>query len=230
MNQASTEMQVASEAPTSNWTHTLPKTPLGEPMDQESASILASDPVEWHLQYWLAIAIIAIMRGEDPVLTVIRIDIEVHKMADTEIRTGIQRSWKKYRLENGEQCQRYFSAFPKPTEEVNQYLRDIDRMLVDKGEKTRDHLEKAEREMFTLIRERNYDTARIYSVNIARVYRHLQEEETREARATNQLPNSTDDVHNQLKEFPEIIPAEQVDNDDEMLDDSDSGWDSVGWW
>lgn len=228
MNRAFTEMQVANEAQTPNWTNTLLKTPLGEPMNQESASILALDPVEWHLQHWLAIAIIAIMRGEDPVLTVIRIDIEVHKMADTEIKTGIQSGWKKNRLENGEQCQRYFSAFPKPTEEVNQYLRDIDRMLADKGQKTRDYLEKAEKEMFILIRERRFDTARIYSANIARVYRHLQEEVAREARATNQLPNSTDDVHNQLSEFPEIIDAEQVDNDDEMADDNDSGWDSVG--
>lgn len=50
------------------------------------ASILRrqQDPLKWLLEYWLDIAVIGIIRGEDMKLMVLRVDMEVDKMSDRE--------------------------------------------------------------------------------------------------------------------------------------------------
>lgn len=96
------------------------RTPLGEPMDPRSASSLAEDPLRWHLRYWLDLSVVAQLRGEDSMLIGFSIELEQYKTRDQALRT------------------RLVNALDSPR--AKPYLRDLDRMLVDKKTKTRRYL------------------------------------------------------------------------------------------
>lgn len=178
----------AQQAPTEN--PEPPSTPLGGLMDQVTALELIDDPLLWHLKYWLNLNIIGIMRGEDEILLGLRIEIEQDKCPEPLIRLQIQHSWYHYLQDHKEACIRGWMAMMGARgEEAQPYHCDLDRMLVDKGRKTRDHLLRMEVEMNKAIQAADVERTSLLFDIIFRYYRRLQQEEAVDA-ATNRLtPN-----------------------------------------
>lgn len=117
-----------------------PQTPLGEPISESCASSLAEDSLRWHLQYWLVLSVIDTLRGEDSMLIAFSIELEHYKIRDQQLRTRLVDAWKMYRLVNYASCSRYWTRLTVESDRAKPYLRDLDRMLVDKGTKTRRYL------------------------------------------------------------------------------------------
>lgn len=178
MNQTSNGTQALSDS--------LPEppvsqTPLGEPMDQASALLLADDPLAWNLQYWLDIGIIAIIRGEDMLLTRVRTEIERGKIPDPALRTQIDDAWGQFQKDNRENCFWKWTQMTLQSPEAKPYLRDIDRMLTDKGRKVRCYLERMEKVMLKRLGAADVDGARNFFERLGDAYQRLQQEEAADA-------------------------------------------------
>ena len=159
----------------------------------QSLALLADDPLTWHLRYWLSLAVIGLLRGEDAVLMNFRIEMEHFKIRDLELRDALIIDWRTYRVANYAACQEHWGQQTLESEEAMPYLRDIDRMLVDKGRKARDHLRRLESAMGSFLRAREIDIARAMVEKIAQIYQKLEEEETLDEQARNRQPNGVHD-------------------------------------
>lgn len=164
------------------------RTPLGGPMNQLSAFLRAQNPLDWLRQYWLNIGIVGMLRGEDPDLLVLRIEIEHTKIADPEFRAEFRNSWRQYRLDNRYEITRQWLERTLESEEALPYHRDIDRMLVNKGPKTRNYLRQMERLMITSLRDQRVEIARGFFDHLSQLYGKLRDEERAEAEARVGLP------------------------------------------
>lgn len=117
-----------------------PQTPFGEPIvDEDSASQKAEDPVKWHLKYWLNLFVVGINRGEDDGLMNARIDWEHVNIANEAFKKDLRFSWFDFQTENED---RYILEWEHIIggEKLHAYIRDLNRMLVNKGQKMRDYL------------------------------------------------------------------------------------------
>ena len=120
------------------------RTPLGEPMDQLDAEHLALNPIGWHMAYWLKIFYTGVYRGEDVMHMFLRIKYEISKIPDVEIANKLCDVWiLQERLSRNEIPERY--------------LCDVDRMLVDKSEKSRLDLVFFKTQKDTSLQARNRD-------------------------------------------------------------------------
>lgn len=174
MDQASNETQALPDPlPTTR----VSQTPLGEPIDQASALLLADDPLAWNLQYWLDIAIVAIIRGEDMMLTRVRTEMERDKIPDPALRTKFEDAWSQIQLDNRENCFRKWTQMTLESPEAKPYLRDIDRMLTDKSRKLRDYLTHIEKVMLKQLEAAKIDKARYLFERLGDIYQRLQREE-----------------------------------------------------
>lgn len=183
MDQTPTRAQAATETPR------LPdpadasdfRTPLGEPIDQVSAANLAKDPLLWHLTYWLDLCTVGNLRGEDEILLALRMEMEVDKMLDMELQSAIYDAWFRFFMDNSEESARNWIQRTLESDEAKPYLRDIDRMLVDKARKTRQHLGHLERHMLTSLQEGDAEKAKKFFEKLAPVYPKLLREEAADA-------------------------------------------------
>lgn len=156
MDQTPTGTQLPNgvQSPTENSAtreiHCLPKlriycvpelrTPLGEPMNHLDAAHLALNPIGWHMAYWLNIFYTGVYRGEHVMLMVLRIEYEISKIPDVEIANKLGNVWIQRRSFIEEEGQRILQGKSPRNEISERYFRDVDRMLVDKKEKTRAYL------------------------------------------------------------------------------------------
>ncbi|MCJ1262884.1 hypothetical protein MMC22_002754 [Lobaria immixta] len=170
------------------------RSPLGEPIDDIESMILFGVPRMWHMRYWLDIYAIEVLRGEDEMLMSLRINIEQHKIPDQELKSQVQTEWITELRNRAEDRLQNWSEKTLESEEAQPYLRDIDRMLVDKGRKARDYLRLIEIPM--CIRVPNIDIASMIFQKLSLLYRKL-----------NRVPNGTNGVHNQAARGPEVIDA-----------------------
>lgn len=155
-------------------------TPLGEPMSPESILCLAEDPLRWHLQYWLSLGVVGILRGEDPMLTIIRIEIEQKKIPDRAIKTQLIHNWTQHWIMHRHSCQQYFEKVTLDSEEAKWYLRDLGRMLVKKWWKMHVCIRDLERKTIPSLDAR---TAREMSRKIIRINRKMWEEQRADKKA-----------------------------------------------
>lgn len=171
---------------TPNETHAsaFPHTPLGEPMNQASASVQAEDPLGWHLLYWLSIEVVARIRGEDPLLMAARIEFEHDNIADPAFKTQLREAWTRFREVNIEQCERYWRQRTLDDVEGKKYLRDLDRMLLDKQPKMRCHLRHMWATMNNLSQNGMAMETEATHCEINRINQRLRLEETAEAEAS----------------------------------------------
>lgn len=170
-------------------------TPLGEPMNEASALERTEDPISWHLRYWLSIAVIACLRGEDIILTGIRIDMELDKIAHTEIKTRVRNARKPFQKDNMEGYKWYWTQKTLDDQDAQKYVRDLDRMLVDKGQKMSECIRDIEMKMDEYARDRNFErvftSLAIYSL----IKKRMQKEEQRDTKIRNGLPNYGDGIY-----------------------------------
>lgn len=178
-----------------------PLTPLGEPISHTpSAHLLASEPLKWHLHYWLSIDVLGMLRGENPLLMAFRTDIEHYKIKDVEFRIRLVEAWRTYRQVHRPYFRLQWERLTLESEEAKPYLRDIDRMLVNKGAKAREYLRRIENMMISILRDGQIESARWLSDIIAQVYQKLEDEEKADEEARNRKPtgkNGTNGVQNQ---------------------------------
>lgn len=169
-------------------------TPLGGLMDRATALQLLEDPLLWYLQYWLNLNIIGIMRGEDELLLALRIEMEQDKYPEPLFRLQIQNNWYRFLQDNRLTCIRGWAALMGDlSEEANPYHRDLDRMLVDKGRKTRAHLRRMEMEMNNALRAADVERARLIFEVILGYYKRLQQEEAADAATRHGLQTAVQD-------------------------------------
>lgn len=208
--QSPNEAQTPSGVRSSNETSATPeplslsdfRTPLGEPMDQTSASSLAEDPIKWHMNYWNSLWSVAVANGEDGILMALRIEYEIPKIPDKEILNKVNSFWhERQGLIEGEGQRRLSSTSDSfrpqkdtiQSEEQKRMSRDIERMLVDKGRKIRTYLLSLEKLMYQCFEARNYpipcerreklrDLYHQIRKRLRVLYQRLNEEEKAEAR------------------------------------------------
>lgn len=156
--------------------HPFSQSPLGAPLSQGSASFLAQDPIAWHLQYWLSIGTVGIIRGEDPLLMLVRINIEFLKL-DPDLSFALHPIWNLYWKANSEECKRRWAQISPESEEAKFYLDDISRMLVNKGLKTRKYLHCWKMQMMDSLEAGSVAIARMSFDELGLIYQKLQEEE-----------------------------------------------------
>lgn len=162
---------------------TMPLTPFGEPIDNFSAAFLAKDPIKWHIQYWFTLFCTAMIRGEDGMLLMLRIEYE-------QIRTpggiGLKvfEAWEEERDPRHERSRTLPWAINRHKEKIamsgnkeNGFDRDLDRMLADKGWKTRKFLDFMENEMTSATRAGDFETASFLCQNLCKVWPKLRAEE-----------------------------------------------------
>lgn len=157
-------------------------------MNHFSAFLRARNPLDWYRRYWLNIGVVGMLRGEDQDLLVLRIEIEHTKIPDPEFRTELRNSWRQYRLDNRDEIKRQWMERTLESEEALPYHRDIDRMLVNKGPKTRNYLRQMERLLIASLRDQNIGIARGFFNKLGLLHRKLREEERADAEAMARLP------------------------------------------
>lgn len=168
-------------------------------MDPASTSERARDPLAWHLRYWHNLDIIAALRDEDIVLTGIQIDMEQEKTADPALRTQLRTAWRQFQTDHLEASMWHWTQKTLDDPDAQTYVRDLDRMLVDKGPKLRARIHRVERDMDECARSGDFPAV-IRRLNLHRLARHrLHKEETRDApvgdgRATNRDGIHEDDI------------------------------------
>lgn len=163
------------------------QTPLGEPINQRSAAFLIHDPLTWHLNYWLNIGVIAILRGEDSVLTTLRIEHEILNMLDLGLSSAVFRAWPQFWSTNSEEGKRHWAQKTLESNEAQHYLNDINRMLVNKGQKVRSYLSDRNRLMMDSLEAGKFAAAKDSFNELVFVYRKLREEEAVDARVRNRF-------------------------------------------
>ena len=102
--------------------------------------LLTRDPVEWHLQYWLNIEVVGLLRGEDMILMAVRVQNEIRKIENAQTRDAVDRAWDNFRRNNRQNYRMEWLRKSLASSDAQPYLRDIDRMLVNKEQKMRDHI------------------------------------------------------------------------------------------
>lgn len=136
------------------------------------------------------------------------------------------RDWRTYRVTNHAECQRNWGRLTLESEEAKPFLRDIDRMLVDKGPKTREHLHRLQSAMVSFLRATEIDTARAMFERIAQIYQKLEEEETVDEQARNRQPNGINGTSNATSNGTNGVHdhdgQEHVDSDEDMSDEDET--------
>lgn len=205
-------------------------------MSSLSGFLLTQSPVEWHLNYWLNIAVVATIRGEDKALTAIRVEYELCNIANVQTRKSVQQAWVSFYQTNSVGCGLKWLHKTLASREAQVYLRDIDRMLVNKGQKTREYLYKVELHLIDMEKKTLEEVAR-KQLKIEQLYRKLKDEEmvdrTRALRlnggndpgmetpeaiqpaaaeAANRL-DGVNDVHGYREEIPAVTEVKHASND-----------------
>ncbi|MCJ1425143.1 hypothetical protein MMC29_003031, partial [Sticta canariensis] len=197
------------------------RTPLGEPMSLLAGFLLTTDPVSWHLQYWLNIEVVGVLRGEDVTLMAVRVENELRSIERAQIRDGVQRAWGDFHRNNTEKYLEEWLHRTLASEEAQPFLRDIDRMLVDKEQKTRDYVAEMELDLVDWHRRAQAEMAEKLT-KISLLYRRLAEENiadqerVRRLQATNEMEiaelrdrvDGANDVHEQEGETPAATEVE----------------------
>lgn len=143
----------------------------------------------WHMQYWFSLYLIGVLYGEDPILLSLRIEIEIDKIPQGEVATELRSVWiERKRAGEGEHqplivipeplC--YFEEETLETEAGKRCLRDIDRMLVNKGKKTRTYLRHMETLLTAAVQAGNFESANGLRDRLSDLHSHLQQEESLE--------------------------------------------------
>lgn len=172
--------------------------------------ILTSDPVQWHLQYWLNIEVVGVLRGEDITLMAFRVENEIRNIERAQIRDGVHQAWGDFHRNNTQRYQLEWQQKTLASQEAQPYLRDIDRMLVNKEQKTRDYVHQMERDLFDWRRRVQAEMTEKVT-KIGQLYRKLanenlaDQERARRLQATNEMEN---DVYNQEEETPAATEVE----------------------
>ncbi|MCJ1422814.1 hypothetical protein MMC29_000694 [Sticta canariensis] len=197
------------------------QTPLGEPMSSLSGFLLPKSPVKWHLNYWLNIAVVAALRGEDKALLAIRVEREFRNIANVETRKSVQQAWVSFYQTNSVVYELNWLHKTLASSEAQVYLRDIDRMLVNKGQKTRDYLHNVVLHLIDMEQKILDEVAR-RQLKIDQVYRKLEEEEIVDQTIALRL-NGGNDRGRKTSEAIEITPAEAANRLDGANDVHDNG-------
>lgn len=204
MNQAPTGVEPPSSAQTSSGpqppTETPepseslglsgPRTPLGEPIDKLAAHFLSTNPVLWHKKYWFCLFIYGVLRGEDARLMLVRIEFEQSKVPG-KLGIEIRRNFKQWRiLEKSEHCTRNTVVRAinrcenpnlKKPDTVERYNRDLNTMLVDKGQKMKTYLHHLEDQMINCVLTGEFEAAFKIGWNLVKLRRAFRGEK-KEAR------------------------------------------------
>lgn len=168
-----------------------PHTPLGEPITSAAAAAFqASDPLTWHLSYWLNIEVIGQSLDEDAVLMAARIDREGRLITNAAFRTTLQNAWHPFQAAHRALYEQRWAACDLTDPHSYAYLRDLARLLTDKGQKMRGYLALLEEDRDQAHRDGNDKKEQDAKAWIARVELALQGEETRDAEARRQLAES----------------------------------------
>lgn len=158
----------------STLTNTL--TPLGEQMSLASCRAQRADPVKWHLEYWLHLAVVAVYKGQNNLLTFARIDREHCIYENAPVRDSVRNRWFQFQAENKENFQRYWDVVTTNSPQAQPFLRDLTRMLVNKGLKMREYLERLEETMMMRLRSLDFGGARQRFEKLVAIYENLREE------------------------------------------------------
>lgn len=233
MNQAPTEAQSLSlvdmliEAPppapsapfSESFGPQVPRTPLGEPLEFFTELLLAADPVEWHMQYWFDLFLSGVMRGVDATLMLLRIEIEQTKISD-QLGIEVRRAWRCYRTGNHDGFPVSVSDYLRNFGEVEQrFLRDLDRLLADKGPKMRIYLYQLEKLMINSVRDGKISESCAVCEKLTTLWLRLREEEIADAVAVIRQKDGISCAPNQRKQSLEDIQADwNAVSDLEMFD------------
>lgn len=109
-------------------------------MDHLDTAHLAINPIGWHTSYWLNIFYTGVYRGEHVMLMVLRIEYEISKIPELWIGNEVSNVWIQRRSSIEEEGQRILQGKSPRNQISERYFRDVDRMLVNKKEKTRAYL------------------------------------------------------------------------------------------
>ncbi|MCJ1466243.1 hypothetical protein MMC07_004862 [Pseudocyphellaria aurata] len=189
----------------------LTLSPLGEPLNDSSAENRDLCPDIWHLVYWLSLGTIGVMYGEDPYLMFLLIDMELQKTPDVPLKLILSRKWHLFIRNFGGEIQRHWTEKTLESAEAKAFLRDIDRILVDKARKARAYLPRGERVMMQALRNGDRRTAEAFFKSINHIYEVVKQTEAAASRdvdvnqvsnGTNQLPNGTHQLPNGVHELP----------------------------
>ncbi|MCJ1461657.1 hypothetical protein MMC07_000254 [Pseudocyphellaria aurata] len=191
------------------------RTPLGEILNQHSAMILARHPVWWHLVYFIDLSVVAVLRGEDPALMALRIEIEQNNIADRSIRSGVLDQWSTYLRDFRDMCEQNWRERTLASVEASGYLRDLDRMLENKLTKAFSYLHRIERQMIFSLRNADVEIARGLFEKLGELYRKLREEH--EADAADGC--SRDGESDGTTESDENMAVEEEQGDSEQSED-----------
>lgn len=191
-------------------------TPLGEPMDQASASERARDPLTWHLRYWLNLDIIAALRDEDVVLTGIRIDMEHEKIADPMFQIQLRTAWRQFQIDHLRASMLRWIQKTLDDQEAQKYVRDLDRMLVDKGLKMQARIRRMEHDMDESARTGHFPAV-LRQLSLHRLARQrLHKEEEKDARVGNERSTNGDGIQ---EDQAEGIEMDDLDGDSDTQSD-----------
>lgn len=181
-------------------------------MSEASASLRAEDPHGWHLQYWLNLYTVelirledtvGIIRDEDRLLLKARIDREhENSTADGSIKTRLRDGWARFLIAKQDDYFRQWKQLKTVKDpEYEAYVRDLDRMLANKVPKMRLYI-KAKATLVNklfqdreLSRDRNSAEIHELTDQIIQLTSSLGQEEAREAEARRQRSNGTNGVH-----------------------------------
>lgn len=158
------------------------RTPLGEPIDKLSAFYLAYDPLTWHLNYWLSLEVVGVLRGEDPMLMALRVEREMLCLPDQELKAALHLARKSHWRAYKEESERHWPRMTLWSDESKCLLRDIDRMLQNKSQKTRGYLLYTETLITGPLRAGRVDEAKEVFDKHCLIYQKLELEEEVESK------------------------------------------------
>lgn len=167
--------QFGTPAPTAS------QTPLGGLLNEAAASLRAKDPFTWLLFYWLNISTVGTIRGQDPDLLALRIEMEHEKIADPALRAQIQRVWSGFARANQRESMWLWTQMALENRKISDCFDELDRMLVDKGPKTRAHLRRLEGVMIGYLQAADIERAKELFDKIGLSYGKLLQEEAADA-------------------------------------------------
>lgn len=131
------------------------------------------------------------MRGEDTTLMALLIEIELQRIPDVRLNIQLSHQWNQFKINYREEFQQFWAQQTLECAEAKAYLRDIDRILMDKVRKAREYLPRGERMMIHAMRNGDTQIARNMFERVCGLYQILGtiDAETREE-DRNQLPSS----------------------------------------
>lgn len=173
-------------------------------MTHPSALFLARCPLAWHLEYWLSLTVIGILRGEDAMLMFLRVEIEHSKMADQEMKSRLDDAWNQHLIAHIETHMQLWNLISLESGAAKRYLRDLDRLLVDKGAKARTYLGQMESLMLDDVRAGRVGRAREILEMLGQIYQRLQAEERDEAEAR-YLANGAFGIYHQEEQGQDLL-------------------------